>query len=251
MKKYALACDLDGTLIKHNNGIQNPRSVLTKDIQRIQKFVEQGNLFIVSTGRICPLTFALFDEIGFHPSNTYYIASNGAEIYDQDRNQIYNLHISYKQTINVFKQFQHFVQLHPLLFQVYDGLNNYCLHQQDELPLIQHALSICIESTTQDIAQIKQIYQQLQTTLHQCEVSMNNWFINVVPKNVSKASAIQYILSLQHAPYTVYAIGDSYNDTVMFSIADESYTFLTSPDDVKQKAKHYVEHVYQCIDEMV
>ncbi len=248
MRKIALACDLDGTFIKHNDGKDQPRSVLMEDQERVKDFVSNGHLYIVSTGRTKPVTYKLFDFLDLHLENAYYITSNGAQIYDENRDCIYSQNIPDDVVATVFDAFVAMAQELNLECEVYDGETNYQLLSTDKLPKMNQVISMCVASIDSSIDNARVFYNHVNDNISTAAVSMNNWYVDIIPLNLSKASAIKHILSLQDEEYELVAIGDSWNDTPMFEIANRSFTFNSSPQEVKDKATNLIDHFYQCVD---
>ena len=249
MKKY-LASDIDGTLLKHNNGSNQERSVLEKDIQAIEFFTKQHTL-IISTGRNKISTFQLFDRLNQQLTHMYYITSNGAQIFDSDLRCIFQMTLKQEIAEQSLRLFYCLNTHSDLLCSVFDGEKIYLLENQEdtqEIPDLSKIINICVESKNKNICDIQPFFNQAKTFDH-CEVHQNNWYVDIVPQNISKAFAIHFIIDLdsEKESYLLGAVGDSWNDIPMFEIADESYTFHQSPTEVKQKATHHIDHVYQCI----
>lgn len=249
MKKY-LASDIDGTLLKHNNGSNQERTILDEDIQALKQFTKQHTL-IVSTGRNKISTFQLFNRFNLHFPNTYYITSNGAQIFDTERRCIFQMTLNLEtaqQSLELFHQ----LNVHSdLLCSVFDGETVYLLEKQEDtkkIPDLSKIINICVESKNKNISDIQAFCQKAEAFAN-CEVHQNNWYVDIVPQNISKAFAIRFItdLDISSKSSQLAAVGDSWNDIPMFVIADESYTFHQSPVEVKQKATHHIDHVYQCV----
>lgn len=248
--KIFLASDIDGTLLKHNQGLKYNRTILDEDIEALKRFTQQ-NCLIISTGRNKISTFTLFDHENLHLKNTYYITSNGAEIYDSDRQCIFQMTLKKEVAIRAIELFNALNADNNLLCSVFDGTTIHLLEKTSDInkiPDFNTIINICVESKNKNISEIQSFYKQAQTFTC-CEVHQNNWYVDIVPQNISKAYAIHYIMNLNKSdePTLLGAVGDSWNDIPMFEIADESYTFYQSPIEVKQKATHQIEHVYQCI----
>ncbi|MFQ6861114.1 MAG: HAD family hydrolase [Beduini sp.] len=138
-----------------------------------------------------------------------------------------------------------------LLCSVFDGETVYLLEKQEDtrkIPDLSKIINICVESKNKNISDILTFYQKAEA-FTSCEVHQNNWYVDIVPQNISKAFAIHFITNLEvlNKSHQLAAVGDSWNDIPMFVIADESYTFHQSPIEVKQKATHHIDHVYQCV----
>lgn len=140
---------------------------------------------------------------------------------------------------------------YELLLTIYDGHEKIDVTMKDTNQEWQtrSAVNICVESVHQDLTEAKACYEVLKSSLPEAEIHMNNWYVDIVPKHISKAETIQYLIKhvLKEAEPEMIAIGDSYNDVCMFEISNHSYTFEDSPKSVKEAADFLVNHVYECI----
>lgn len=48
-KRKIVLSDLDGTIVKHNDGLTSPRSILSKDKEWIQELDRNNDVFILSS----------------------------------------------------------------------------------------------------------------------------------------------------------------------------------------------------------
>lgn len=79
------------------------------------------------------------------------------------------------------------------------------------------------------------IFDWLQQTFD-VDVFLNQTFIDILPRGASKASGLQWLvdhLEIARDDVELITFGDSWNDLSMHAIADRSYSFSWSPDDVK------------------
>ena len=250
MKKYLLASDLDGTLIKHNDGANAPRTILGKDKVILKQFSEDGNIFILSTGRDKISTFALFEREKIFLDNSYFITSNGAEIYNSDKECIYKKILPENIAEAVLKIFIE-TNNSDLECRMFDGEVERKIESFGEYNLItEPIINICIFSKSSNINEAQNFYKLIENKIKQVTITMNNWYVDIIPEGVSKASSINHVLKLQEdsIDIKVIAIGDSWNDISMFKIADASYTFHSSPENVKSEADYVVEHLYEALE---
>lgn len=258
MKRKILACDLDGTLIKHNMGEFNKRSVLLKDKEKLQDFTNSGNLLIISTGRDKLSTFKLFEKEKLLISNIYFVTSNGAEIYNSNKERLFIKSLGKELAWKTIELFLACNREQYLECDVFDGDINYKLLNSADAIAFKNTYSnniihVCISSKRGKIEDVKKFYSAAKFQLKEASISINNWFVDVLPHNISKASAIRFIIKehVNDVNFQLIAIGDSWNDIPMFEIADVSYTFNNSPNDVKNKATYLVNNLYECIDDLL
>ena len=246
--KY-FASDVDGTLIRryHPNA---EREILSDDIQILQNWVNQ-NYLIISTGRTQISLFNLFDYYHIYTPNTFYVTSNGAEIYDSDRKRIYQKKISGDILKRVFSLIQT-LNDSDMKITVFSGheLNILTKNEFSNLNNITQAVSICLESISENQNRANQWYDILTKWCDEYEVHINNWYVDIVPPKISKADSILWLISvfLKDSSYRLASIGDGINDICMFEISQMSYTFPSSNDKVKESAKEIVSYVYEAVE---
>lgn len=240
-----IASDIDGTLMKAN-GDSLPRSILEEDQKALKEWTKD-NILIVSTGRNKVSTFKLFDYYHLDLKRTFFITSNGAEVFDENRNCIFRQTLPKEVVSESLNIVFDLMEKLPLLMTIYDG--NQVIHISEPQEChFENVVNICVESLRKDVEDAKKCIERLN--LNQCEVHQNTWYVDIVPENVSKASSIKLIMHdilNDKSPYLI-AVGDSYNDVCMFEIADASYTFNNAKDDVKESADYCVDHVYECVE---
>lgn len=79
-----------------------------------------------------------------------------------------------------------------------------------------------------------------------CAAFQNQNFVDVAPGGCSKGTALlklKHMMNLQ----SCFGIGDSYNDIPMLEDADVSFTFHTSPQEVRAAADYLVDTVGEAI----
>ena len=255
MTTKILACDLDGTLIKYNDGPDQPRSVLEADKQAITDYMNEGNIYIVSTGRASEITFPLFDRIELNLTNAYYITSNGSEIFDKERKCIYRSRIKQEKIYDIYQLYLEFNINDTLDIELYNGIKRFTskdIQESKDLEMINPLINVCVASKNSSIDESRPFYEKAKEVFKDLTITMNNWYVDLVPMNTSKAIAIQFILDKEQlTKENLYAVGDSWNDVSMFEIAKGSYTFNNSPKDVIMKADKSIDHLHECIYDII
>ena len=253
MKRYLLASDLDGTFIKHNDGPNNPRSILEKDIEILKQFNEEDNIFIICTGRDKASTFKLFEKHNLFLKNFYFITSSGAEIYTSDKKCIYKKVLNRELSKNVFDIFLSLNDSH-LVCAMFDGeVEHEIKSLEDFNKITEPIINICVFSNRNEINDTQTFYELINRNLSKIEITRNNWYVDIIPESISKATSIQYVLKLQEdsEQIEIISIGDSWNDIPMFEIAKDSYTFNDSPVSVKEMASYTVNHFHEAIKKYI
>lgn len=78
------------------------------------------------------------------------------------------------------------------------------------------------------------------------ECVINQDFVDIVPAGTTKGAGLQWLvdhLGLSRDDLEVYTFGDSWNDLSMHSMADRSFSFPWSPDDVQAATHEVIESV--------
>lgn len=240
----ALASDFDGTLYLHE-GEHNYRE---EDITGIGDLQKQGYLFGLCTGR--PLRgITAFLSKRLHPD--FYIVSSGALILDRDQKVLFERCLTLE-TAKQLSMLEHCVE--SLAIQA-DG-NIYAYKKARafaDIPVIQHmeeikeanihGLSFRMVDEKAASRLCATIKEQFSDT---CAAFQNQNFVDVAPGGCSKGTAL---LKLKHMMklHSCFGIGDSYNDIPMLEDADVSFTFHTSPQEVRDAADYLVDTVGEAI----
>ena len=81
---------------------------------------------------------------------------------------------------------------------------------------------------------------------------INQYFIDIVPKNCSKGLALLHILDIENQPKeNLYTVGDSFNDVPMFNVTPNSYTFNRVENSLKSHANNLIDSVYEIVDSIL
>lgn len=256
MFKY-LFSDIDGTLLQ--SGVFNEDT-----INKIHNFINEGNQFILATGRIDSDIIAIQNKLGINPP--YRISQNGAVVTKGDSEVIHEIGIP---TSNLG-------QLTDYLFSVmakYNFVLEVSFQQRrysnTKRPIgINHAFTTPIihddklkeralddpilflilsenESCFAEIANhIQKNFSRLQA------VKTSEGCLEILHRQATKGNAIEVvlrdlgILSKEH----VYVVGDSYNDISMFKKFKNSFVMSTSPTDVEKYANYRANVVGEVVD---
>ena len=241
----SLISDFDGTLYFQN---ENPHiRMLDRDkINQLQKH----HLFGLCTGRPQMMVDCL-EENGIHCD--FFIFSSGAFILDQNKQIIFERVIpkillqkimdatsSYPATVLLGRKNMYAKKIEKeFKFPVQK------ISHTDEIQ--EEVIGISVR--TENEFQAKNLCEKLK---EQFDVSalQNNKFVDIVAKGCSKGEALKFIKKYLHIQ-KVGAIGDSYNDLDMLLEADQSFTFETSPKQVREVSTHIVNNVAEAIDIMM
>jgi Cof subfamily protein (haloacid dehalogenase superfamily) len=245
--------DLDGTLLHSEYDVKKPTVELIKDMQK------KGIKVATATGRILRGVRFLKEEIGLDLD--YYVLGNGSVVTDSNFNIIYKRSIDYK----IITALYNYLDKVPLKgFR--NALSNevvYCLSEKPETdkPYFLKAdieeiknkeiVSFVANYQGRDIKDIEEIAADMKQRFTEVEVFQNQYFIDIAPKGVSKATGIKSITEKLGDVKKLYTIGDSYNDIPMLKMTENSFTFSTSPEVVKKSAGKVVDNFDDCITDYI
>lgn len=240
-----LISDLDGTIYRNKN-------VLAPDLKKLNEFIVE-NMLVIATGRN-EFSFSFFTN-QFDLSYSYVILCNGALIKDKNHQTIiqhsFNKTDDILQIFKIIDQFQKYQISVSLSFE--DGILNFPKYQskfyeQIKTNLNYGVIGIAIEIINCSIAVVDKLYQQLPKDLSFC-VERNNQYIDIIPKGISKKSAIIELMNKYNFNKNdIYMIGDYYNDLSMFEINDNSFIINNDIEELNNSAKYVVDSICDCID---
>ena len=249
--KLVLGSDLDGTLIRDN-------IIPTENIKSLEKLNSAGGMFIISTGRPFNGVSYLIDE--YKLDVNYKILLNGALILDNSNKPILHKTIPFDYIEKIFS----YVKTFNPSISLENGFKTYLMEEDvfnlpysgkeviqslDDIDNEEISL-ISLYFADAKIEIIEEICESINNTFNsECVAFRNTNFIDVVPKNCSKGSALLHLCNLENIDKNnLYTIGDSFNDISMFDITDNSFTFHECEDKLKSYASNIVESVSECIE---
>ena len=261
MKKI-LFSDVDGTIIDQN-GLLHPQ-----DKEAINQLRAQGHYMVLCTGRTKKEIQVLLNT--YHFPYDYLILNNGSRIIDKDGNDLYKKEVSAQAGRKIIENCLNY-QDYSLFF--YDGIREISLAwinnkthiygdhgmvETDEYDFLEEYKKsssfelICFNQNNEQIDQTIRIKEFVESQFKdELSAHLNTYFLDIVPANCSKGSGIKTLLSLLCEQVESYAVGDSYNDILMFDAVNHSYTFHRCLDEIKQHTDKQVDYVYQIIDDML
>ena len=245
--------DLDGTLLHSEYDVRE------STIELIKKMQKKGIKIATATGRILRGVRFLKEDLGLDLD--YYVLGNGSVITDKDFNIIYKRSIDYE----TIKALYNYLDKVPL-----EGFRNalsnekiYCLSGKPETdkPFFYSAdinemenkeiVSFVANYQGREMKDIEKVAADMKQEFPEVEVFQNQHFIDVAPKGASKAEGIKNIMEKLGAVKKLYTIGDSYNDIPMLKMTENSFTFSTSPEAVKNSAGKVVSDFDECIKDYI
>lgn len=247
-----LASDWDGTLRRNLD-------VDIRDITAINHFRSLHHVFGIVTGRSIGM---LKNELAFyHVPYDFMIGTNGGVIANEKLEVIWRHDIEFDAAIDLIK----YLKAKPtVMFGISDGDefgNINSPHDEGESTLIDiHPIDpqLIINSK-----QINSFYLRDETTekTHELYDDLSERFkdymkfhyntgtIDVSAAGVSKKTGILKLMELYNSK-EIYVIGDGHNDIEMIE-AFQGFSVEGAPDDVKEKAVHCYQGLYDCIEDIL
>ena len=270
-----LASDIDGTLLLN-------KKIHHKSIENIDRFKNDGNLFILSTGRaLCELD-SIINE--YKLDVDAYVLCNGAFILDKSLNIIEDFKID---SDIVYKISKYVLSTNNFTLSVLDGYKSYLIKSKSilksrnlfnlnslkkiykmlinkssnlELLNLNHLKGndlniniMSIYSLNDNVEKAENLKNYLNDEFGEYITAYRNkYFVDVVFKGCSKATGIEKVCkNFNLADNNVYVIGDSWNDLSMFERYDNSYTFTYAEKTLQKKANKVIDSFHYCIDDIL
>lgn len=252
--KTLYVSDLDGTLLQSNETM----SSYTNEI--INQFVEQGMLFSYATARSLITAHKVTKNFN---AQIPVIVYNGAAIIDNVSNEVI-LSNFFDDSINNVLDTLIKNHIYPIVYSYIndiekfsyieekctDGMRKFIMSRQGDPRTnpVNHIEDLyqgnkfyisCID----DEEKLKPFYDMYKEQYHcifQKDVYTHVQWLEFLPKQASKATAIQQLKSLLNCDRLV-VFGDGKNDIDMFEIADECYAVENAVDELKTIATDIIE----------
>ncbi|QVK17967.1 HAD family hydrolase [Mycoplasmatota bacterium] len=248
-------CDLDGTLLKDFN------KILDEDIKALQAAQEKGLTVSIATGR---LDYEIKMIMNKYQLKGYRISQNGAVVFDELNQLVYEKSISNEDTLTILKALKgyHIViffqtadayiveEKIPLIveFEKSQSLITYNENKNILKELDKHQfISISIWAEEDHNIEIK---KQLDKVLppHLVSYVSSKYTLDITDVENSKGNGIKQICEKNKISLNEIAvIGDSQNDLSMFNITDNSYVMDEADVEVKKHAQFCVESVKHAV----
>lgn len=248
-----LATDYDGTL-HYGEGI------MQDDLDAIRQWKEDGNLFVIVTGRSMQSIDEQIKKFGL-PCD-YVISNNGGMVFDAAGKEMMANYLDYVtavDTIYAMKEMDNVAS-----YVVNDGFYRHKIVvdpgvTDHRYPHLQPDLS---EEEVLDMGKYAQLVVSMSSADAAYEMAeqinhffgamvtayANNCVVDVVPKGVSKSTGLDFVIEFARVDdQDVYAIGDSYNDIPMLENAANSYAIAMAPEEVQNQALEVVDSIHSLL----
>jgi len=225
--KTLYVSDLDGTLLNTNQELD------LYVIEKVNKLINDGMNFTISTGRGDSIRKILKDIHFKFPV----MILNGTLNYDFTKNEYVNARpIPKEKVLEIMQVFKDFNFKSFEIQTISDSkVNRFAISDWNK---VSDCLALNLVSTKEKMLEISKILSKLKGInffTHKKVYSENEWFCDIIPENVSKASSLK-LFKEQYGFDKIIAFGDSENDLPLSEVADEFYAVENAADIVKQSA---------------
>lgn len=228
-----ICSDLDGTILVN-------KSVDIEIANKIKQYRKKNNYFVIVTGRGKGVFEKAMNDYNIDFFD-YVILSNGGCICDSNLKEIKYTAFSSVEVINILEKLS--------LYK--DEFRKYIINTKDESIDMKYqynlsqgnkfVISIAIQFYNENVT--KKVFQNLKAMMGtKYNLFINKDCIDILPKNVSKDTAIVHLLNLlKLSENDLYVIGDGKNDISMLKKFKNSFTFSYCDKDVLKSSKYIVE----------
>ncbi len=248
----AIFIDIDGTLLN------SKREITTNTKVAIEKCIKKGIKVILASGRSRAITLEYQQLAGTSP---YMISSNGADVYDIEKDlEIYSTPLD-KETVNEifnFSQKNNYKINFNYNFELvmnkmfYPDEKDNVKTEEEIYNIIEKEKIVQCVVANKDIAKMIEFKQYLKKNLFGVKIENESkrlkdfsleqkgyYFCDVINLETSKGRAVKKLCEyLELENNEIIAMGDGENDVSMFEITDNSVAMENATAEVKKKANY-------------
>ena len=243
-----LFTDLDGTLLNNDSKV----SAGTKTF--LDEFLAAGNKLVLSSGRPKDSVLEVKNNAGLTQSGILLICSNGALVYDCDRQEPI---LERTMPLSYVSYLQKEADALGLHIQTYTQDSIVCREEDEEIRFYRRRIHLPL-TLTDDYASAltNEPYKMLAINLHDrskllafCEriadwaedkiryIFSNDWYLELFVKDAGKGNAVRFVCDYFNVPLSdAYAAGDADNDISMIQAAGCGIAMANSTPKVKAAA---------------
>lgn len=246
INKVLLITDMDGTFLPSS------KIPLKKDIDAVARFMKAGGKFSIATGRSLQASMQYFDMVSV---NCPIILCNGGMVYDiNNKKQLYDVYLP-ECAVQITKRIladnpQVGCEALPLSAVYVPAMTPmeaaHCkickvepvICSVDEIP--PNWYKALFADTPENLPKLIEYIDKLKTQIDCSQIDFvisAPTYYEMLPKNISKGSALREMRSILHMEdYTIVACGDYNNDLEMLEYADVGICPSNAADEVKAVA---------------
>lgn len=238
-----LATDYDGTL-------RYAQDVMPEDLKSIAAWKEQGNKFVIVTGRSKESIDAQVQA--FDLPCDYLITNNGGMVFDENGNVLLSNFLNFDVCVDILHNVK---KLNSVIsYVVNDGIHRHRIVLQPDA--VDHRYPNLKPDVTEtellDMSHFAQIVLSMEDTDSALEVASkindlyyeqvvaypNNFVVDIVPKGISKATGLDFLIAYANInEEDVYTIGDGHNDIPLIEFGVHGSVMSYADADVKMHAQ--------------
>lgn len=226
-----LATDFDNTLLNNSDYETN--------IKYINNFVEQGNFFIIVTGRNVGSLLKDIEKTNLKYS--YLICNDGGIIFDKNLKIIYQKNVSkdiIPDVVEVFEQNKH--------------LSDWYIDTGLTITKDKNSMANAIVGKTFDFDEATKLFEQIKDRYHEIDGYVSMPWVSITEKTVNKGTGVKYIADLLGIhEENVYTIGDNINDLSMSDHNFNNYRMINSIPTLKDKTIKAYDAVYELVIDII
>lgn len=247
------ATDYDGTLLVDGN-------IKTEDLSSIDQWKANGHLFVIDTGRSME---SILEQVQKYllPVD-YFITNNGGMAFDAQKNEIFSTYLEPILAVDIMYMAKMVGGI--VSYVVNDGFYRHRILVNDQLEDKRYPDLACDMSEAQLHAQGK--YAQIVLSMDTKEEALqlekrlnahfsdeivayaNQYVVDVVPKNISKATGIARICERHHIEkQDVYTLGDGNNDIPLITYGLHGAAVSWASKDVQAHASQVVDSIAELL----
>ena len=208
---------------------------LDKNIEIVNKFVSEGNMFIIATGKNISNVNKIINNKEFNCS--YFICNDGASIFDQFMNVIYRLDIDKEYVRPIYNALTSSKYITDVKIDVSTGFVSDYYRSANK-----------IVAKYKDRRVAKEIEVGLNNKFHGLNTYVSTNFINITSSKVSKGKSLEYLLNYYSLlDNKIYTICKDDNDASLAHF--ESYVVNSNSSKFKHRVYSFEEAMKEITNE--
>ena len=223
-----LFTDLDGTLLNNRSEVSAGSRAF------LERFLADGNKFLLSSGRPLPSVQEVLRLSGLPSAGVLLICNNGTLVYDCDsKRNIMEKRLPFSSVAYLQEQ----ARLHHVHIQTYTDDSVICEEEDDEIRYYRRKIHVPL-ILTQDFVSVlpKEPFKMLAASLTDHE-KLVRFSEALAPWAEGKGNAVRFVCDYFHVPLTdAYAAGDAENDISMLEAAGTGIAMANATEQVKKSA---------------
>lgn len=191
---------------------------LKKNVALVNKFVDEGNMFIIATGKNIGKVKKTLESLDLKCS--YYICNDGATIFDQFMNIIYRVDIDKEYVAPIYNTLSDSKYIDYVKIDVSTGFVDDCFRATNKIVAKYNNMTIALK-----------IAKQLNNHFHNLHTYVTTNYINIVNNKISKGKSLDYLLNYYNlGSNQIYTIVKDENDISLsqyesYVINNNQYSF--------------------------